>query len=177
MNYRVLLSEVLQQQGQMDEALSVALESLRLYPNSAQTNVDLGNLAAHGHYVLTDADIRRMQQLLSQGRQSAADACLLNFALAGHWERSSKYDESFACYRRANELKLQAYRNEHKAFDQEKHRAMIDGLIAVFTPEYLAKTRTFGIDTEMPVFVVGLVRSGTTARWKQIHGPVIRRST
>ena len=75
---------------------------------------------------MTDADVRRMQELLAQGRQTAADACLLDFALAAHWEKAGNYDEAFACYRRANECKLQVYRKDHNAFDQEKHRALIE---------------------------------------------------
>src|SRR5262249_15725441 len=51
-----------------------------------------------------------------------------------------------------------------------------DSLIAVFTPSFLERVRTFGIDSEMPVFVVGLVRSGTSlveqilASHPQVHG-------
>ena len=71
---------------------------------------------------------------------------------------------------------MQVYRKENKLFDQAKHRSLVDNLIAVFTPEFLEKTRKFGIDSETPIFVVGLVRSGTTlveqilASHPEVHG-------
>ena len=109
-------------------------------------------------------------------RAVSQDASLLDFTLAAHWERTGGYDQAFACYRRANELKQQVYRQANQAFDPEKHRALIDSLIAVFTPQFLERVRTFGIDSEVPVFVVGLVRSGTSlveqilASHPQVHG-------
>jgi tetratricopeptide (TPR) repeat protein len=174
--YHVLLSEALQQLGETDEALALALQAAQLDPQSAEPLCILGDLAAEGYYTLTDADLGRMQELLGQGRQSAADACLLCFTLAAHRERSGNYDEAFAYYRRGNEFKLQVYRNENKAFDQQRHHALTNSLMGVFTPEYLDRTRKFGIDSAVPVFVVGLVRSGTTlveqilASHPEVHG-------
>ena len=159
---RVLLGEALQQQGNLAEALEVLQEARQIDSRSAQVFCVLGDLAAFGHYTLTDADIKCMQELLQEGRQSIADASLLNFTLAAHWERVGDYDEAFDCYRRANEFKLQVYQKDKKTFDRERHRRLVADLISVFTPEFMEKTRRFGVDSEVPVFVVGLVRSGTT---------------
>ena len=146
----------------MDEALLARPGAHRLDPYSAQAYCILGDLAAHDIYILTDADIKRIEELLAEGRQTVADACLLNFTLAAHWERKGDYDKSFDYYCRANELKLQVYRKDNRAFDQQKHRELVEGLIAVFTPEFVEKVRNLGIDSEVPIFVVGMVRSGTT---------------
>jgi len=174
--YQVLLSEALQQKGDFDEALSVILEAQRRDPNSAEVYCILGDLAAHGTYVMTDADIQRSTELLDQGRQTPANNCILCFTLAAHWERMARYDEAFSYYRRANEFKLQVYKKDNKAFDQARHRKLIDDLIAVFTPEFLAKAPTIGINSDVPIFVVGMVRSGTTlveqilASHPEVHG-------
>ena len=161
-NQYCFLSEALQQQGCLDEALSLVLEAIRLDPNSALAYSALADLAGHGLYSLTEADIQHLQDLLRPNSLSAQDACLLNFALAGHWERTGRYDDSFTCYRRANEFKHQVYRQANQVFDRNKHRELIDSLIAAFTPRFLERAGTFGIDSEVPVFVVGMVRSGTT---------------
>jgi hypothetical protein len=87
---------------------------------------------------------------------------MVHFTLAGHWERSADYDRAFVHYRQANDLKRECYRQRAMAFDQDKHKDLIDRLIAFFTPEFFQKTRHFGADTELPVFVVGMVRSGTS---------------
>src|SRR5262249_28019472 len=148
----------------------------RLNPDSALVYCTLGELAGHGCYTLTDTDIQHMQDLLNAGRQAPQDASLLYFTLAAHWERIGCYDRAFPCYTRANPLKQQVYRQANQAFDAGKHRALIDSLIAVFTPSFLERVRTVGIDSEVPVFVVGLVRSGTSlveqilASHPQVHG-------
>ncbi len=175
-NDHLFLSDALQQQGQLDEALALSLHALRLNPDSALAYCMLGELAGHGCYSLTESDIQHMQDLLEKGRQSAQDASLLYFTLAAHWERVGSFDWAFPCYRRANDLKQQVYRQANRAFDPEKHRALIDRLIAVFTPQFVERVRAFGIDSEVPVFVVGMVRSGTSlveqilASHPQVHG-------
>jgi tetratricopeptide (TPR) repeat protein len=172
--HRVLLSEALQQEGDLDEALAVALEAKKLDPSSAEVYCTLGDLSAK--YNLTDADIKRMQELLDAGQQTPANASLLNFTLADHWERLGKYDDAFHCYRRANEFKAQVHRKDNKLFDRERHGKLVEDLITVFTPEFLEKTRKFGIESDAPVFVVGMVRSGTTlteqilASHPDVHG-------
>ncbi len=44
----------------------------------------------------------------------------------------------------------------------ELQERFIDGLIAVHTPEFFAHVRGFGLESERPVFIFGLPRSGTT---------------
>ena len=175
-NQYLFLSDALQEQGQLEEALDYCLHALRLQPDSALGYCLLGGLAGHGCYTLTDADLQQIQVLLEAPGQSARDASLLHFTLAAHWERLGQYDQAFASYRRANELKLQVYRLANQTFQPEKLRALTDNLIAVFTPHFLKQLQTLGIDSEVPVFVVGLPRSGTTlveqilASHPQVHG-------
>src|SRR5262249_44642481 len=175
-NQYLFLSDALQEQGELEEALALSLHALRLNPDSALAYCTLGELAGHGCYTLTDADVQHVQDLLDAGSQTPQDASLLYFTLAAHRERVGCYDLAFPCYRRANALKQQVYRQANQAFDAGKHRALIDSLIAVFTPAFLNGVRTFGSDREAPVFVVGLVRSGTRlveqilASHPQVHG-------
>ena len=175
-NQYLFLSDALQEQGELEEALAQSQQALKLNPDSALAYCTLGELAGHGCYTLTAADIQHMQDLLDAGQQTPQDASLLYFTLAAHWERIGSHDQAFAAYRRANEFKQQVYRQANQEFNPEKHRALIDSLIAVFTPQFLERARTFGIDSEVPVFVVGLVRSGTSlveqilASHPQVHG-------
>jgi tetratricopeptide (TPR) repeat protein len=162
LNQYLFLSDALQEQGALEESLAHSLHALRLNPDSALAYCTLGELASHGCYTLTDADIQHMQDLLDAGSQTAQDASLLHFTLAAHWERTGSYELAFSCYSQANALKRQVYRQVNQAFDTGKHRNLIDSLIAVFTPSFVERVRTFGIDSEVPVFVVGLVRSGTS---------------
>ncbi len=175
-NNLLFLSDALMEQGNLDEALALSREALRLKPDSALAFCTLGELAGQGRYTLSDADVQRMQALLARGQLSEQDASLLFFTLAAYWERAGQYDQAFDCYRQANDLKREVYLKSNKAFDPDRHRALIDSLMAVFTPAFLERVRAFGVDSEIPVFVVGLVRSGTSlveqilASHPQVHG-------
>ncbi len=158
----VYLSDALMEQGNQDEALHHSLEALRLQPDSALAYCTLGELAGYGRYEYTGEDIQRMQDLLAEKRHGIHDASLLWFTLGAYWEKKGDCDEAFRCYARANELKGEVYRQSNKSFDRKQHAEWINQIIAVFTPEFFQKTQNFGSDSEIPVFVVGMVRSGTS---------------
>jgi tetratricopeptide (TPR) repeat protein len=161
-SHRVHLCDALLEQGSVDEALQLCLEALRLDRNSALGWCILGELVGFGRHTFTDGDIRHMQELLAAGRLDAHDASVIHFTLANYREKQGDCDEAFRHYRQANDLKREVYRLSNKAFDRGQHLELIDGLIAVFTPEFFRRTRHYGADTELPVFVVGMVRSGTS---------------
>lgn len=63
----------------------------------------------------------------------------------------------------------------HK-FDLETYRSWVDTVIDIFTPEMVASRAGYGIPSEVPVFVLGMPRSGTTlteqicASHPSVHG-------
>lgn len=159
---RVYLCDSLMEQGEFDAALALCREALRLDPDSALAWCVLGELAGHGCHAFSDADIAHMQSLVAEGRLPIHDASMVHFTLAAFWEKQGAYDEAFRAYQLANDLKRDVYRQSGQPFDQAKHADLIDRLIAYFTPEFFQRVEAFGADTDMPVFVVGMVRSGTS---------------
>jgi len=159
---RACLADALLEQGQLEEALALCLEALRLDRDSALPWCVLGELVGHGCHAFTDADIAHMQHLLAGGRLPTHDASMVHFTLAAHWEKSGAHDAAFRSYRLANELKREVYRQSGQSFDQARHLDLIDRLIAFFTTEFFQRMEAFGADSEMPLFVVGMVRSGTS---------------
>jgi tetratricopeptide (TPR) repeat protein len=157
-----LLSDALMDQGRFDEALVYSLEALRLAPNSALAYCTLGELACHDRYAFSEDDIRNLQALAAGSRQHAREASLLYFTLAAHWEQKGQYGEAFRCYRAANDLKWWVYRECNQQFIPSRHRQLIDDLIAAFSPEFFAKACSFGSPGAQPIFVIGMVRSGTS---------------
>jgi tetratricopeptide (TPR) repeat protein len=159
---RAHLCDALLEQGQQDEALALCLEALRLDRDSALAWCVLGELVGHGCHTFTDADIAHLQQLVADGRLPIHDASMIHFTLAAHREKCGAYDEAFRSYQKANELKREVYRQSKQRFDPGMHLDLIDRLIAFFTPEFFQRIEAFGADSELPVFVVGMVRSGTS---------------
>jgi tetratricopeptide (TPR) repeat protein len=61
-------------------------------------------------------------------------------------------------------------------FDLERYRRWVDAMIETFTPDLMASVAAYGNPSEVPVFVVGMPRSGTTlteqicASHPDVHG-------
>jgi tetratricopeptide (TPR) repeat protein len=166
------LGDVLLKLGRLAEAISCCHESLRLDPDHVLAYVHLGALAAEGHYQFTDEQVRHMESRTTAhdsgrvpdgGRRlSNDDAAGLHFILARLCDRKGEYDRAFSHYRRANDLKAQVFRQENRQFNRERHRRNIDEIIATFDRDFFERVRSFGLATEVPVFVVGMPRTGST---------------
>lgn len=76
------------------------------------------------------------------------------FALADLLDRRDACDEAFACYAEANRLKP-------GAFDPAAWAEEVDGILAAWSRETLAALSP-GSESERPLFIVGMPRSGTT---------------
>ena len=186
---RIKLGMVLTALGRLPKARDCYQKALRAAPRSAQAWVGLGQLnalegqfaeaeAAYRRAVESDSrapaawaalpGIRRMTpadapwleraEELAAGGLSATDEATLRFAIGKFCDDVGDYDRAFGNYRRANELhKLPA-----TPFSRESHARLIDGVMRTYTREALAQPRNAASDSERPVFVVGMPRSGTT---------------
>ena len=81
----------------------------------------------------------------------------VNFALGKVLERAKRYDEAFDCLVRANALKAVAC-----PYDPKAEETFVTDLQRVYTPEFLSQRADWGDPRELPIFIVGLPRSGTT---------------
>ncbi len=61
-----------------------------------------------------------------------------------------------------NEYKAAVYRDRAEAFDHGAYQRLVDAVIRVFHDEYFQRAGTLGHSSDVPVFVVGMVRSGTS---------------
>jgi tetratricopeptide (TPR) repeat protein len=86
---------------------------------------------------------------------SPSDAALLDYTRGDLWEDSGDYHRAFQHYRRANE-------RLGTGFDPRGFCATVDGLIEFFSPARLAALPRATDTTGVPVFIVGMPRSGTS---------------
>ncbi len=153
------LATALVEQGKVEEAAAHYREALRLNPNCVAA---LANTAIHDLFPLTDDQVGRILALLTHPRLPLADASVLHFALANLRSRAGDDDGAFDHFRQGNALRRRLYQQTGGAFDPEAHRRETDRRIRTFTPEYFRRVEGFGLDSEAPLFIVGMPRSGTT---------------
>lgn len=90
----------------------------------------------------------------SIARQTRID---VSFALQKVLERAQRFDEAFDCLVSANAAKAR-----QEPYDGPAEATFVENCVDVFTPEFLLTRTSWGNPSDVPVFIVGLPRSGTT---------------
>jgi len=75
---------------------------------------------------------------------------------------ADRYDEAFAAYDRANCLYRATRAAQGDRFDASGLRHQVDETIATFTADFFAARAGWGASSDLPVFILGMPRSGTS---------------
>ncbi len=157
------LGHTLESQGRIDEAIAQFEEALRQAPNDTMTLASLGRMMADGFYHFPDEQVRHIQQLAASPELSPDDQLRLEQVLAVDLRpRPATTSSPFTHCRRAREVRKELDRQRGIVFDRAEHRRLIDRIIQVFSPAWFEQVRSFGNESELPIFVIGMMRSGTT---------------
>ena len=103
-----------------------------------------------------------MRQLLSEPSVRGDSRIAIEFGLARVLDAGAKYDEAAEHLQQANALCSADLRRRKQEYRPASHRGFVNILIATSTPQFFARNSGFGLETDLPVFIFGLPRSGTT---------------
>lgn len=145
------LGKVLKTTGETAEAINCYHEAAKDDSVTAQAYWELANL---GTYKFSAAEVEAMKALLESDQGSAIDKVLVQFSLGKALESEKRYSESFQYYQAAN----RGY-SRIQPFHYTSQNARF---ISFFTGEYFSSQVNMGSDSDAPIFVVGLPRSGST---------------
>lgn len=152
--------------GRTDRAEAHYRKAIALKPDYAEAYF---NLAGSVKFVPGDPVIGALEGLLAKPDLARGDRVFLNFAAGKLFDDLGDYDRAFEHYRKGNAAR-RAEPNPAYA------SASIDAIIAVFTADLLRRRAAEGSPSDLPIFVVGVPRSGTTlveqilASHPQVHG-------
>lgn len=152
---RFELGVSLEQKGAFDEAIIEYLEVLNLKPDHIHA---MSNLIAIKSYKPDENIVRRAADMFTDSELKEPEKAKLGYGLGKHYDRTGDYDLAFSYFQTAKDVK----RGENTPFDIGQIRAYVDNIIDVFSEDYFAKMRPLGHDTDRPMFIVGMPRSGTT---------------
>ncbi|MDX1433916.1 MAG: tetratricopeptide repeat protein [Gammaproteobacteria bacterium] len=185
----VNLGVALRQKGDPGAAIAAYEDAIRIRPDLAEAHnnlglvhVDLGrielatecfrkaleldpalthaclNLARACRYDDPQADdIRHVESLLARDDISDEGRSNLHFALGKMYDDCGEYDRAFAHFRDANRIM-----SRHAPFNADGYERWLGRFPGVFTRELFERLHGIGLDSERPVFIVGMPRSGTT---------------
>ena len=154
------LGTLMEELGDFPEAERCLREALRL--DSTHRGA-LAQLATLLRGKLPEADLAAMEQVIADPNLSTPKRSGLQYGLALVLDAKGAYDQAAEHLWHANALRLADWRRRGKEeYDPADHERFVAGLMRVCTPEFFARVRGFGHETERPIFIVGLPRSGTT---------------
>ena len=145
--------------GHFDAAAEAYRCSLLLEPRVGNA---LNGLAAVGERIDDDAAKEAARDVLDDQSRPVRDRVAAGFALGQVHDRYGDYDQAFEAYAVANQLLRVDHAAHGLGFDRTYYRGLVDRLIAAIGPRTFTETAGWGDPSDLPVFVVGMPRSGTT---------------
>ncbi|MET3520512.1 tetratricopeptide repeat-containing sulfotransferase family protein [Mesorhizobium abyssinicae] len=138
--------------GRMDEATTYLNEAI-----AGRVNVSAGYIAFANTRKFS-AETPELGQILNELGDSAissGESSLLHLAAGKILNDLGRYDQAMDHFLKGKALKA-------REFDIDFYRKRVDSLIGVFDAQLLADKAAYGNPSEVPVFILGMPRSGTT---------------
>jgi tetratricopeptide (TPR) repeat protein len=134
----VLLSRALQVNPKMPRALASQATMRKMTPSDGAWLENAERVADNGIALMDESELR--------------------FAIGKYFDDIGNYKLAFQSYKHANDLLKPIAR----PYDRDFYRRFVDNMIDVYTPEVLTRIRDGASSSMMPVFIVGMPRSGTS---------------
>ncbi len=182
---RIKLAEVLRELGRAEEALVQVEQVLDLKPDETAAHVILALILREmgqeelaierferllsdeprsGHLYYQIATLKPKQELIPVVEKLVGDpdlpdddAIYCHFALGNIFRGSKSFDQAFSHFLKPNALYRKTF-----SYAAEENIRRVDGLIKVYSKRFFQRKRQFGSASQLPVFILGMPRSGTT---------------
>jgi len=146
---------LLLESGQKDAAMAAFDRALERFPGSVRA---LASRADAKTFQPGDPDVAAMEALLAEGeRRPLPDRASAHFALGKAYLDMKDAARAFPHLHAANRQKRATFHYDSAATDR-----WMRSIASTFTPELMARLQGMGAASELPVFIVGMPRSGTT---------------
>jgi tetratricopeptide (TPR) repeat protein len=155
-----LLGELKADRGNFSEAEELFKRAIKIDP---EFSFAFSSIATHRKMTLDDTEWLAGAEALLLKELPPGHNISLRYALGKYFDDVGRYDEAFAHYRQANELT----KRQVPSYDGAKLTQRVDEIIRVFDAAFInapfvGRSRRQASSSELPVFVVGMPRSGTS---------------
>ncbi len=155
----VNLGVALEELGELERGLACFRAAQRCDPECVAA---YSVLATQLRHQLPEEDVAAMHRFLERQHLSDWKRSILHHGLAYVYDARKDYATAAQHARQANAYRQQVWLRQGKTYDRREHAGFVTLLIQQFSPGFFERVRGWGLDTEVPVFVLGLPRSGTT---------------
>lgn len=147
------VGNILKNLGRIDEAIVHYEKALEIDPDhvSAYYNLSRARVGSEPE------DLKRMEKMVNDPRLNNDQQCSLHFTMGKIYDDLGEYEKAFNHFKQGNDKDTR-----DKPFDPRQHSFAVDRLMNTFNQEFFPGRKGFGSESTLPVFVLGMPRSGTT---------------
>ena len=149
------LGELRADRGRFADAEALFQQAITLAPDFAPAYF---SIAIHRKMTRDDGAWLQGATGLLARRLPPGHEISLRYALGKYHDDVEQYAEAFEHYRQANELT----KRQGSTYDREKFSRRVDRILRTFDAAFVHGRASAGSDSERPVFIVGMPRSGTS---------------
>lgn len=151
---KYLLANLYKARGEFDTAIEYYRQILAARPDYTQAHFTYSGI--HKYRDRNDPHIQVMLQLM-QADLPEENRTQLAFALSKAYEDVGDYEQAFKCLETGNRLRHQSF-----SYTIDSDAELIDNIIRTFNRDDLSRVRVQAEMSVRPIFIVGMVRSGTS---------------
>lgn len=141
--------------GNLEQAEVCYRKVIKLYPKDVEPYRQLARLSK---FTSPDhEDVKKLKKLLLEPWLSNEDKASLLSALGKVYQDCELYDDAFSYFEQANHIQEQVNVFDHGVFAE-----YITSMKQVTTREFISDKSRLGNNSKVPVFIVGVPRSGTS---------------
>src|SRR5579871_4355609 len=150
-----MLGVTLIELGRLPQARAALERAIALAPGDVRYHRNLADIT---RFIPGDAHLPALEKLAgSEAALSADERIELHFALGQAYEDLGRHGDAFAQWLNGNALK-----RRQVAYDETATLTRLNAMRAVFTPDLIARWQNVGHRSRLPVFILGMARSGST---------------
>jgi tetratricopeptide (TPR) repeat protein len=149
------LAEIRADAGEFAEAEHLFKRAISIDPESAEGWSGISRLRKMSH---GDKDWLSAAQRIAARHLPPRKEVQLRYAIGKYCDDVQDFEQAFSNFRRANELAKQ-YGAKHERRDVEQ---AVDQITRMYDRIWTSKARELSSQSERPVFIIGMLRSGTT---------------
>jgi tetratricopeptide (TPR) repeat protein len=141
--------------GRLDEARAQFIRTLELAPAALGVYANLADL---DKFTPDNPQLKAMEKIFAEAPDPASDRYLpLHFAIGKAYDDIGDYDKAFRHFKTGADLK-----RAKLSYDEAQTFGFFDSIREVFDKDYFASRPFEGRTTSVPVFIIGMPRSGST---------------
>ena len=153
------LGVVLLAVGRLDEAVESFKQAVAIKPALGEAQYNLAT-AIGGQY--SETEVGDIRELLKDKRLPDADRIRIHFALGEINDQRGNFETAFADFDAGNQLRKSQLETRGHIFDADAFDERVNAIIAAYGADLFTEREDAGDPSDLPVFIVGLPRSGTT---------------